>query len=223
MMYGYMDDEWDNMYMLSHNDKIYPEKLSNLVLELSVILLNMDKYPDVTTLGELFHAMGLEPVDRTDYLLAELMRELINYPEVEEEENIYVDISRAVVLADKKKQSYVEIPAERLYAQLADSAPFQRVDTLGFLKLSKYMDSPKALPVIPYLKEKVDKSDKGLPNVSWFVSAKTIMQAQDIGMIRDFLLPKGDTVEFICGDEVYSLSSGVFCQHGKLVDVLKRS
>ena len=192
-------------------------------LELLVIKDNLQNYPDIFFLPDLFEAIKIPQSEQTDFKLATLMRTILKYDEEKKDE----------VIVEKEKMSdlYVEIPTEGLYAKFNfEDRDFSLVYQLAFLKAEKYVPvKSDGMKIIPCLGEKVKRTDfrgRGLVP-PYLVTTEAIKSHKNIDELKKFLILEGITTEpFVCGDYIYSITQGILGQHGiltsKNIEVLKK-
>jgi len=193
------------------------EEIKNIIddvaLELLVIKDNLSKYPDIQTTEDIFEALKVPHKAQTDALFAKLMREILTYPiEVKEQNEIPKEM-----LTDL----FVVIPSAGLYAKMdVKDEDYQLVYQIAFLKANKYIPGKSdGMKILPFLGKKLDGS-KGAEGyngkAAWLMNVSTIKKQTSIDELKKFLMFKGTTDEFICGDNIYSIRNGSLGQHGYL-------
>lgn len=185
-------------------------KISDFALETAVILQNLDTFPQIERLDDLFEALNIGTRDRTDFLLSEIMREIITYEKEEESETNPINVSNSHV--------YVEIPLRGMYTKLSKEGNFQKVTKIGFIKEKHYKDSRDAMKVVPFLgaivldPRNLDYSEGVTPTIKSF---GTLKNPENLDDLKPYLIFKGNTDVFICGNRKYSLTNGILGEHGE--------
>lgn len=202
-------------------EEVVDDRVENLTellsMEAKVIFDNLDMYPDIYTIEDLFDALKVPHKNQEDFTLAEIMREILTYDEEEEDDKIVAE----EVNKGKYKDMFVEIPTKGLYAKIdLDSEDYQLVYQIAFLRADHYIPGKSdGMKVIPCLGKKVKRNDfegNGL-GAPYLVTCNAIKSHEDIEELRKFLLLGGKTTEpFVCGDYIYSLKSGILAHHGYL-------
>jgi len=187
------------------------DKLGILALEMAIIKNNIEDYPDIQTTEDLFNAMSVFNNNQTDFMFAKIIREILDYDEEENEEEIP---------KEKLKEMFVEIPTKGLYAKTEiEDENYKVVYQIAFLKSSYYIpEKSDGMKIIPFLGKVVAGKDfegNGL-NAPWLVTCKAIKAHKNIDGLKKFLMLSGDSDPFVCGDFLYSIKSGNLGQHGEL-------
>jgi len=188
------------------------DELGLLAMEMAIIKENIENYPDIQTIEDIFDAMLVPHNKQTDSTFAEVVREILDY---DEEEDDNTEISK-----DKLKELFVEIPTKGLYAKMdARDEDYQFVYQIAFLKSSHYTPGESdGMKMIPFLGKKVSGKDfegNGL-SAPWLVTCKAIQAHENIDELKKFLILTGNTVPFVCGEFLYSVTAGILGQHGGL-------
>lgn len=204
--------------ILLNDSKEKEENLSKVIdeaaLELSVILPNLIEYPHVHTLEDLFNLMKYPINHATDFVLAEAIKELLPYPEIEEP-------SEKEEVTDSLNALYVEIPVDGLYTRFNKNEKYKKVKKICFLRQSKYKPGENdALNLLPILGEELSDikeatSENG--SAPLLVSIDYIKNAKEFDSIkRKLKLGKRTTDSFVVGNKVYSVTLGILGEHGGL-------
>ena len=194
------------------------DKTGLLVLEMAIIRNNIDSYPDVHTVEDIFNTMLVQHRNQTDFRFAEVVRELLDYSE-EEEETI---TDEELIKKDMYKEMFVTIPTKGLYARIdLDSEDYQLVHQIAFLKADHYIPGKSdGMKIIPCLGKKVKRSEfegNGI-TPAYLVTCNAIKAHEDIDELKKFFTLRKEftTDPFVCGDYLYSIKGGILGQHGYL-------
>lgn len=184
-----------------------------LVLEATIIIENIEKYPEIETLEDFFNALKVKSKEQNDFLLSEIMREVLIYDEGYEFSKEQTN--------DILEEQYVVIPARGLYAKFQETdKSYQQVYKIAFLKPAYYTPGKSdGVKVIPFLGQTLEDSKDAIGNGAdspWLISCKTLKSYESLDNLKKFLTLQGTTDPFICGDYIYSLTKGILGQHGDL-------
>jgi len=201
--------------------------IEDMALEMIVILGNLDKFPDLQTVDDLFEAMDVDEFDRTDFLFAELAKVYMEYDEEEEEEEDDEETVTSALIHQGRVNShpnalYVEILTKALFVKDKKGAYYRRVVKLGFLKEKFYMPGKsEGVIVLPFLGEVIEdvsKSDfEGIE--PYIMNIGSIRNLDTLSTVHRYLVPSNDTEPFICGNTVYSVLLNKLTVHGSVKDM----
>ena len=186
-------------------------------LELLVIKDNLGNFPEIQTVEDLFDAIKVPHIEQTDFKLATLMREVLTYPVVDDEE----ETNDNEVGKKKLNDEFVTIPTEGLYAKFdIDEKLYSLVYQIAFLKADKFVPKESdGMTILPFLGKKVeDKEIKGNGlSPAYLVTCNAIKSHENIDELKKFFVRTNLTTEpFVCGEFIYSMTKGIIGQHGVL-------
>lgn len=210
--------------LLMRSGEPFFDLLEDLVVDAVSILANLDEYPDIQTIDDLFVVMNIDESDRTDFLYSEIVKCILEYEdEEEEEEEVPESITSALIhtasLNTHPNALYEEILTKGLFVKGRKGETYRRVVKLGFLKEKYYMPGKsEGNLILPFLGDVVDDVNKvdfeGIE--PYIMTVKTLRNLEDLNWISRHLIPRQDTEPFICGKTVYSMLLDSIVVHGDL-------